>query len=66
MRIQQLETAGILTQDISEYDILNQMIEAKIIIQKAKQEEYEVDEYEARNLADKEIKRNFRTVSIRS
>jgi len=57
MRIQQLETAGILTQDISEYDILNQMIEAKIIIQKAKQEEYEVDEYEARNLADKEIKR---------
>ena len=57
MRIQQLETAGILTQDISEYDILNQMIETKIIIQKAKQEEYEVDEYEARNLADKEIKR---------
>jgi len=57
MRIQQLETAGILTQDISEYDILNQMIESKIIIQKAKQEEYEVDEYEARNLADKEIKR---------
>ena len=33
------------------------MIESKIIIQKAKQEEYEVDEYEARNLADKEIKR---------
>ncbi|NQV18083.1 MAG: peptidylprolyl isomerase [Armatimonadetes bacterium] len=57
MRIQQLETAGILTQDISEYDILNQMIEAKIIIQKAKQEEFEIDEYEARNTADKEIKR---------
>lgn len=57
MRIQQLETAGILTQDISEYDILNQMIESKIIIQKAKQEEFEVDEYEARNIADKEIKR---------
>ncbi len=57
MRIQQLETAGILTQDISKYDVLNQMIESKIIIQKAKKEEYEVDEFEARNLADKELKR---------
>ena len=57
MRIQQLETAGILTQDISEYDILNQMIESKIIIQRAKQKEYEVDKFEARNIADKEIKK---------
>ncbi|KQC09985.1 MAG: hypothetical protein APR54_03385 [Candidatus Cloacimonas sp. SDB] len=56
-RKQQLKAAEMLTDEIHEVDILNEMIESKIILQKARSEQYEVDELEINNLAQEQINR---------
>ena len=55
-RLQQLQAAGMLNKEITTLDILNDMIESELILQKAKQEEYEVDENNIRNMAGEQIK----------
>ncbi len=54
-RIQQLEAAGMLSEEITGFDVLNDMIESKLIIQQAKKEEYEIDEDQVRQLAEEQI-----------
>ncbi len=44
--IMQLQSAGMYKEDMKETDLLNQMIESKLIVQKAKEENYEFDELE--------------------
>ncbi|MDP8202233.1 MAG: peptidylprolyl isomerase, partial [Candidatus Tenebribacter burtonii] len=55
-RMQQLNASGINMDNITQFDILNDMIESKLVIQKAKEEEYEVDEQMIREMADNQIK----------
>ena len=55
-RMQQLSASGMSMKDITQFDILNDMIEAKLIIQKAKEEEYEIDEQMIKEMADDQIK----------
>jgi peptidyl-prolyl cis-trans isomerase SurA len=55
-RTQQLQAAGMLTPDISDTDILNDMIESKVIIQKAQKDEYETDDFKIKSLAEQQIK----------
>jgi peptidyl-prolyl cis-trans isomerase SurA len=54
-RIQQLEAAGVVTPDMTGFDILNDMIESKLIVQQAKKEEYEIDEEQVRMMAEEQI-----------
>jgi len=56
-RKQQLKAAEMLTDEIQDIDILNEMIESKLILQKARSEQYEVDELEINNLAQEQINR---------
>jgi peptidyl-prolyl cis-trans isomerase SurA len=56
-RKQQLNATGMLNEDIGDIDILNEMIESKLILQKAKNELYEVDELEVNALAQEQINR---------
>jgi len=55
-RMQQLSASGMAMENITQFDILNDMIEAKLIIQKAKEEEYEIDEQVIKEMAEKQIK----------
>lgn len=55
-RMQQLNASGTVMNDITQFDILNDMIEAKLIIQKAKEEEYEVDDQMIKEMAEDQIK----------
>ena len=55
-RKQQLSASGLLSSEITDFDILNDMIETQMILQKAKEENYEVDEERAKTLAEQEIK----------
>lgn len=55
-RMQQLSASGMTMDEITQFDILNDMIEAKLIIQKAKEEEYEIDEQMIREMAEDQIK----------
>jgi peptidyl-prolyl cis-trans isomerase SurA len=55
-RMQQLNASGISMENITQFDILNDMIEAKLIIQKAKEEEYEIDEQMIKEMAENQIK----------
>lgn len=55
-RIQQIDAAGMLSPEITKSDILNDMIESEIILQKAKQEEYEIDEEQIKSMAESQIK----------
>ncbi len=55
-RMQQLSASGMAMENITQFDILNDMIEAKLIIQKAKEEEYEIDEQMIKEMAEKQIK----------
>jgi len=54
-RIQQMEAANVLDSLFTDYDILRDMIESRIIVQQAKEEGYEVDELEIKDLAEKQI-----------
>ncbi|MFC1898502.1 peptidylprolyl isomerase [Candidatus Cloacimonadota bacterium] len=54
-RIQQLEAAGVLSKEITGFDILNDMIESKMIVQQARKEEYEIDENQVRAMAEEQI-----------
>jgi peptidyl-prolyl cis-trans isomerase SurA len=56
-RKQQLSATGMLNEEIEDIDILNEMIESKIILQKAKSEQYEVDQLEVNALAEEQINR---------
>ena len=55
-RMQQLGASGIEMENITQFDILNDMIESKLIIQKAKEEEYEIDEQMIKEMAEDQIK----------
>ena len=55
-RKQQMNAAEMITTDISNYEILNEMIDSKLIIQKALEEDFEVDELEVKELAEQQIK----------
>ena len=55
-RMQQLNASGMAMDDITQFDILNDMIEAKLIVQKAKEEEYEIDEQMIKEMAEDQIK----------
>ena len=54
-RMQQLEAAGMMNQEVSKFDILNDMIESKLIVQQAKKEDYDVDENQISDLAEQQI-----------
>ena len=56
-RMQQLNASGMAMDDITQFDILNDMIEAKLIVRKAKEEEYEIDEQMIKEMAEDQIKR---------
>ncbi len=60
-QMMQLNTAGMNTAEISRREVLNQMIESKLIIQKAKDEGYVVDEFKIKEMADEQ----FRAVTAR-
>jgi len=55
-RMQQLNASGMVMEDITQFDILNDMIESKLIIQKAKEEDYEIDEQMIKKMAEDQIK----------
>lgn len=55
-RMQQLNASGMKMDDITQFDVLNDMIESNLIIQKAKEEEYEIDEQMVKEIAEKQIK----------
>ncbi len=55
-RMQQLSASGMSMDNITQFDILNDMIEAKLIIQKAKEEEYEIDDQMIKEMAENQIK----------
>ncbi len=55
-RIQQLEAAGMLNENITKFDVLNDMIESKLIIQQARKEGYEVDRMQIKSMAEEQIK----------
>ncbi len=55
-RMQQLNASGMAMDEITQFDVLNDMIESKLIIQKAKEEEYEVDEQMIKETAENQIK----------
>ena len=55
-RMQQLSASGMNMEDITQFDILNDMIESKLIIQKAKEEDYEIDEQMIKEMAEDQIK----------
>ena len=55
-RMQQLNASGMSMDEITQFDILNDMIEAKLIVQKAKEEEYEIDEQMIKEMAEDQIK----------
>lgn len=54
-RMQQLSAAGVLTEDITMFDVLNDMIESMIIIQQAKHEEYEVNDKQMKSMGEEQI-----------
>jgi len=56
-RKQQLTAAGMLIDEVEDLDILNEMIDSKIILQKAKDDLYEVDLLEVNALAQEQIDR---------
>ena len=54
-RIQQMDAAGLIDEEISRSDALQSMIESRVIVQKAKEEGFVVDVIEVRSLADKQM-----------
>ena len=54
-RIQQLEAAGMVSREMTGFDILNDMIESKLIVQQAKKEDYQIDQNQIRLLAEEQI-----------
>jgi peptidyl-prolyl cis-trans isomerase SurA len=56
-RKQQMKAANIDISKISDYEILNEMIDSKLIITQAKTEDFTVDELEIKDLADQQIKK---------
>lgn len=55
-QINQMKSAGLINEDMRESDILAQMIESKLIVQKAKELDYKVDDAKIKQAAEKQIK----------
>ncbi len=55
-QINQMKSAGLIKEDMHESDILAQMIESKLIVQKAKDLDYKVDDAKIKQAAEKQIK----------
>ncbi|MFO7896064.1 MAG: peptidylprolyl isomerase [Candidatus Cloacimonadales bacterium] len=55
-RKQQMKAADIDISEISDYEILTEMIDSKLIIQNAKELDYEIDELEIKDLAERQIR----------
>lgn len=55
-RKQQMKAADINISEISDYEILTEMIDSKLIIQNAKELDYQIDELEIKDLAERQIK----------
>jgi peptidyl-prolyl cis-trans isomerase SurA len=55
-RLQQMEAAGLMTENVSQYDVLNDMIESKLILQRAKKDKYETDQEQIRSMAEEQIR----------
>ncbi len=55
-RIQQMQAADMIGEDHSRFKILNDMIETKIILQKAEKEGYVIDEFLIKDTANRKIK----------
>ena len=65
-RKQQLNAANMLNYEITDNDILNDMIESKLIIQKAKNDDYEIDDFKIKTMAEQQLKQissQFKTES---
>ena len=56
-RQNQMEAAGIDMNSVTKMDILNEMIESKLIIQEAKDNDITIDKNESREMAEREINR---------
>ncbi len=55
-QIMQMQSMQMMPPDMTEMDVLDQMIESRLIIQKAKEEDYQVDDQKIKLQAEKEIK----------
>ena len=55
MQILQMHQIGILTEDMTEIDILNDMIESRLILQTAKERDYRLDEHRIRQTVESQI-----------
>lgn len=55
-RIQQLKAAGAYNQKVSKFKVLNNMVESRLIIQKAKEEGYETDDIKIKQMANEQIR----------
>lgn len=63
-QMMQMETAGMLEETTTEKEILNQMIEFKLIVQKAKDLDYVINEDQINSMAERritEIRNGFKT-----
>ena len=55
-RKQQLDASGMDMENINDFEILDNMIESKLIVQKAKEDDYEIDEQMIKAAAEDQIK----------
>lgn len=55
-RMQQINASGMQMENLTQFDVLNDMIESMVIIQKAKEEEYEIDEQMIRDMVENQLK----------
>jgi len=55
-RKQQLVTSGMDLENINDFEILDNMIESKLIVQKAKEDDYEIDEQMIKAAAEDQVK----------
>ncbi|HNW99875.1 MAG TPA: peptidylprolyl isomerase [Candidatus Cloacimonadota bacterium] len=63
-QMSQMKNANMLTEGETERDVLNEMVESRLVIQKAKDLDYKVDEDRVKNLVEKQMKTiqaNFKT-----
>ncbi len=54
-QMMQMEQLGVLTPDITEEDVLKEMIESRLILQTARERNYRLDEHRIRQMIDNQI-----------
>ncbi|MBW6516316.1 MAG: peptidylprolyl isomerase [Candidatus Cloacimonetes bacterium] len=54
-QMQQMEQLGLLEQEMTELDMINEMVESRLILQTAKDKNYRLDEYRIRQMIDTQI-----------